>query len=179
MEPLVEHPFDRGLVQLGACVADDLVRVRLLPVLKGETGEVVAECVNFTRWLGDHPGNLMTPAILAEQTAKAAKNTKNLTRDFEPFVLQKSLNDFYIEYELNVYTKQPEKMALMYSEIHKSILGEFNKAGVEIMSPHYSAFRDGNASTIPETDSSEKPVPGDQKPPVNPVNKIIDKLSGK
>ena len=63
------------------------------------------------------------------------------------------MGDFYVEYELNVYTKQPGKMAHFYSELNKSILNEFNKAGVEIMSPHYTAMRDGNASTIPGKDS--------------------------
>ncbi|MGW8316651.1 MAG: mechanosensitive ion channel family protein, partial [Bacteroidales bacterium] len=113
----------------------------------------------------DVPSETVTKLLL-----KAAKNTKNLTRDFEPFVLQKSLNDFYVEYELNVYTRQPGKMARFYSELHKSILDEFNRAGVEIMSPHYSAYRDGNASTIPEADP---------KPPGNPVEKVIDKITGK
>ncbi len=37
--------------------------------------EILSECQNFTRWLGDTPGNLMTPTILAEETAKAAKGT--------------------------------------------------------------------------------------------------------
>lgn len=41
-----------------------------------ETGAVLAECVNFARWLGDRPGNRMTPTILAEETVKAAKGTK-------------------------------------------------------------------------------------------------------
>ncbi len=41
-----------------------------------ETGRIVAESVNFCRWLGDRPGNLMTPTILAGETAKAAKGTK-------------------------------------------------------------------------------------------------------
>lgn len=91
----------------------------------------------------DVPYRLVTELLL-----KAAKNTPNLTREFKPFVLQKNLSDFYIEYELNVYTKQPGKMMLFYSELHKSIVDEFNKAGVEIMSPHYSAFRNGNQSTV-------------------------------
>jgi small-conductance mechanosensitive channel len=105
---------------------------------------------------------------------KAAQNTKNLTRDFKPFVLQKSLNDFYVEYELNVYTKQPKKMAHFYSELNKSILNEFNTAGVEILSPHYSAFRDGNASTVPSGSGPSEPAP-----PENPVEKLIDKATGK
>jgi leucyl aminopeptidase len=41
-----------------------------------ETGTILADCVNFSRWLGDRPGNRMTPTILAEETQKAAKNTK-------------------------------------------------------------------------------------------------------
>lgn len=98
----------------------------------------------------DVPSELVTKLLL-----RAAKNTKNLTRDFKPFVLQKSLNDFYVEYELNVYTRQPQKMAHFYSELNKTILDEFNKEGIEILSPHYSAYRDGNSSTIPDMENPE------------------------
>jgi len=127
----------------------------------------------------DVPSETVTELLL-----KAAENTKNLTRDFKPFVLQKSLDDFYVEYELNVYTKQPKKMALLYSDLHKSILEEFNKSGVEIMSPHYSAFRDGNASTIPSVNEPEKPgpkkpAPKDPAPPPNPVEQVIDRVTGR
>jgi leucyl aminopeptidase len=41
-----------------------------------EIGTILAECVNFSRWLGDRPGNRMTPTNLAEETVKAAKGTK-------------------------------------------------------------------------------------------------------
>ncbi|MEN8224445.1 MAG: mechanosensitive ion channel family protein [Bacteroidota bacterium] len=102
-----------------------------------------------------------------ELLLKAAKNTPNLTRDLKPFVLQKGLNDFYVEYELNVYTKQPQKMSLFYSELHKNILLAFNEAGIEILSPHYNAIRDGNDSTIPESTDTR-----------NPVEKIIDNVKG-
>lgn len=112
--------------------------------------------------------------VVSDLLLKAADTTKGLTRDFKPFVLQKSLNDFYVEYELNVYTKQPKKMAFLYSELNKSILNEFNAAGVEILSPHYNAFRDGNASTIPTESKTPEPVP-----PKNPVETIIDKATGK
>lgn len=105
---------------------------------------------------------------------KAAANTKDLSRESKPFVLQKSLGDFYVEYELNVYTKQPQKMAVLTSDLNNSILEEFNKAGVEIMSPHYSALRDGNASTIPAAEPPKTPVP-----PKNVVDQVIDKVSGK
>lgn len=79
----------------------------------------------------------------------AAINTDKLLNDPPPFVLQTSLDDWYVSYEINAYTKEPEKMALIYSDLHRNIIEQFNDAGVEIMSPHYMAMRDGNASTVP------------------------------
>jgi len=40
-------------------------------------------------------------------------------------------------------------MAKTYSTLHQNIQDKFNEAGVEIMSPHYSALRDGNQTAIP------------------------------
>lgn len=68
----------------------------------------------------------------------------------KPFVLQTSLDDFYVSYELNAYTNEPNSMAKIYSELHSKIQDKFNEAGVEIMSPHYGAMRDGNQIAIPE-----------------------------
>jgi small-conductance mechanosensitive channel len=42
-------------------------------------------------------------------------------------------------------------MSAIYSELNQNIQDEFNKAGIEIMTPHYSALRDGNAAAIPST----------------------------
>lgn len=80
---------------------------------------------------------------------ESALATEGIEADPAPFVLQTALQDFYINYEINVYTKSPHRMALIYSELHKNILEKFDEAGVEIMSPHYYAVRDGNASTVP------------------------------
>lgn len=41
-------------------------------------GFVLADVVNFSRRLGDMPGNLMTPTILANETVAAAKGIANL-----------------------------------------------------------------------------------------------------
>jgi leucyl aminopeptidase len=41
-----------------------------------KVGVTLAECVNFSRSLGDRPGNLMTPTILANETIRAAKGTQ-------------------------------------------------------------------------------------------------------
>lgn len=37
--------------------------------------EILCECVNFARRLGDLPGNLMTPSILAQEAVAAARGT--------------------------------------------------------------------------------------------------------
>lgn len=68
-----------------------------------------------------------------------------------PFVLQTSLDDFYVSYQINAYTRQPHRQAALYSELHQHIQTIFAHAGVEIMSPHYRATRTGAeaASTVP------------------------------
>lgn len=68
----------------------------------------------------------------------------------KPFVLQTGLEDFYISYQINGYVKDSKGIVKIKSDLHQNIQDEFNKAGVEIMSPHYRAERDGNAVTIPE-----------------------------
>jgi small-conductance mechanosensitive channel len=80
---------------------------------------------------------------------RAAQATSDILAKPEPFVLQTSLDDYYVSYELNAYTDSAHKMALIYSELHQNIQDSFNEAGVEIMSPGYTAFRDGNTITIP------------------------------
>ena len=81
----------------------------------------------------------------------AAQATELIKEDPKPFVLQTSLDDFYVAYQLNAYTNFPGKSAFIYSALHANIQDKFNEAGVEILSPHYRAERDGNATTIPPT----------------------------
>jgi len=79
----------------------------------------------------------------------AACDTEHILKEPKPFVLQTSLDDFYVSYELNAFTDQPLFMARIYSDLHQNIQDKFNEAGVEIMSPHYGAMRDGNSIAIP------------------------------
>jgi small-conductance mechanosensitive channel len=79
----------------------------------------------------------------------AAEATDGILPEPKPFVLQTALNDFNVSYQINAYTNQPHKMAVIYSRLHQNIQDKFNEAGVEIMSPHYSALRDGNHIQIP------------------------------
>lgn len=85
-----------------------------------------------------------------ELLVAAAGATENILELPAPFVLQTSLDDFYVSYQINAYTDRPSVMARTYSDLHQNIQEKFNEAGIEIMSPHYSSLRDGNMTTIPE-----------------------------
>lgn len=80
---------------------------------------------------------------------EAAMRTDFLEKSLTPFVLQTSLNDFYVSYEINGYTKHPNQQPSIYSNLHQNIQDCFNEAGLEIMSSHYTSLRDGNRTTIP------------------------------
>ncbi len=86
-----------------------------------------------------------------ELLIQAALATDGIMKDdkHKPFVLQTSLDDFYVAYQINAYTDQSHRMAAIYSGLHQNIQDKFNEAGVEILSPHYRAARDGNMTTIP------------------------------
>ena len=82
---------------------------------------------------------------------QAADRTEMLLKDPIPFVLQTSLEDFYVAYQINAYTKDANKQAKIYSDLHSNIQDCCNESGIEILSPHYRAARDGNQITIPES----------------------------
>ena len=67
----------------------------------------------------------------------AAGRTTGLLREPPPFVRQKSLDDFYVTYELNACTDNPQAMEQISSDLHQNIQDAFNEYGVQIMSPYY------------------------------------------
>lgn len=79
----------------------------------------------------------------------AALRTNLILEKPLPFVLQTGLDDFYVAYQINAYTRDAGKQALIYSDLHQNIQDVCNERGIEILSPHYRAARDGNMTTIP------------------------------
>jgi small-conductance mechanosensitive channel len=79
----------------------------------------------------------------------AAMKTVYVNKNPLPFVHQTGLDDFYVSYQLNAYISEPGKIAGILSNLHQNIQDVCNERGIEILSPHYRAERDGNASTIP------------------------------
>lgn len=77
---MASYSFDELKEKKGSVAVDRAVVVtsnKSVGLERGlERGLILGECVNFARWLGDNPGNLMTPTILANETVRAAKGTK-------------------------------------------------------------------------------------------------------
>ena len=69
----------------------------------------------------------------------SATRTPGLLRKPTPYVLQKSLGDYAVNYELNVYCDDALQMYRLYTELHRNILDVFNEYNVQIMTPSYVA----------------------------------------
>lgn len=107
---------------------------------------VNAHVVNYSSLAREHGLILHTTVTIGYDTPwrqvealllMAAERTKGLMAEPPPFILQTSLDDYYVSYQLNVYTDDPLKMALTYTELHRNIQDAFNEYGVQIMSPSY------------------------------------------
>lgn len=98
---------------------------------------------------------------------EAANRTPGLLREPPPFVLQRSLGDFAVNYELNAYCDRPQQSLQHYTDLHRNILDLFNEHGVQIMTPAYEGDPD-----------SPKVVPKDQwfAPPAkaSPADRPLD-----
>ena len=88
--------------------------------------------------------------LIRDLLLDAASKTSNLQKKPEPFVRITALDDFYVEYEINAYTRKSELLSDIYSELHQNILDSFHSNGVEIMSPHIFAHRNDLPVQIPE-----------------------------
>jgi len=154
-------------VRIGETTGDVIERTLLVTRLRTiknvdvtiPNGAVLAsQAVNFTSQAQSHGLVLHTTVTIGydapwkqvhELLIAAARATPEILTDPAPFVFQTSLDDFYVSYEINAYTRTPAVMARTYSILHQNIQDQFNEAGVEIMSPHYRAQRDGNRVAIP------------------------------
>ena len=102
--------------------------------------------LNTTVTIGyDVPWKKMYEALI-----EAALRTEYVLHDPKPFVLQTGLEDFYVSYQINAYIREANRQTDIYSVLYQNIQDVCNEKGIEIMSPHYRAARDGSTTTIPE-----------------------------
>lgn len=71
----------------------------------------------------------------------AARRLDGIMSDPEPFVLQKSLDDYYVSYELHAYTKEVGRLPIMRGNLNESVRNAFEEAEIEILSPAFTELR--------------------------------------
>jgi small-conductance mechanosensitive channel len=88
----------------------------------------------------------------------AAERTAGLKRDPGPFVLQRALDDFFVEYELNAYLEDTERRPYVLSQMLANIQDCFNEHGVQILSPHYES-QPSTRVVVPKEQWHRMPAP--------------------
>jgi small-conductance mechanosensitive channel len=109
----------------------------------GDGGAIVSTTVTIGY---DAPWRLVHAMLL-----KAADQTAGVRKDPAPRVWQKSLSDFYVEYDLVVNLDRPEERIPVLSEMHTHIQDAFNEQGVQIMSPHFET-QPNNKVFVPKSE---------------------------
>lgn len=66
-----------------------------------------------------------------------AERSANLRKSPAPYVVQRALSDFYVEYTLIVHLESEALRVETLSSLHANIQDAFNEFGVQIMSPHF------------------------------------------
>lgn len=113
-------------------------------------------CVSTTVTIGyDTPWRQVHEMLLL-----AASRTSSVRKEPAPFVLQRALSDFYVEYELRVYLDRPSDRIRMLSELHGHVQDSFNEFGVQIMSPHFEGQPEEKV-VVPKDRWREKPARGE------------------
>ena len=92
----------------------------------------------------------------------AADRTAGLPKEPKPYVLQRSLGDFAVNYELNVYCNDAKQTMPLYSALHQNIQDVFNEYGIQIMTPAYEADTE-----IPKVVPKDQWFAAPAKAPVN------------
>jgi small-conductance mechanosensitive channel len=101
---------------------------------------------NYTR-LGHPDGMIISSTVTIGYDApwrqvhalllRAAGCTPGVRKQPEPYVLQRQLSDFYVEYTLIARIEDEKRRIEILSDLHSHIQDAFNESGVQIMSPHY------------------------------------------
>ena len=80
---------------------------------------------------------------------QAALKTQLVAPTPAPFIWHSIIEDYYMIYELNVYTFHAESMGRINSGLNQNIQDIFHENNIEMVAPAYTSIRDGNPSTLP------------------------------
>ena len=135
-----------GVVTEMGAISTKLVTPRNEEITIPNAVLVEATIKNYSRLFGQGSVQLSTKVTIGYDTPwrqvqamllMAAEQTEGLVRKPAPYVVQRALTDFYIEYELFALTDRPRDQLAILSRLHSKIQDVFNEYGVQIMSPQY------------------------------------------
>ena len=150
------RPFKLGdRIKMGEFSGNVIEKTPLVTRIKTPKNEIItipngtimnAQTINYSN-SADEYGLILYAAIRIgydvpwrkahELLIEAGLNTPDVLKEPKPFVLQAALDDFYVEYQINIYTKEANKMAAIYSDLNKNIQDIFEREGLELLSPHF------------------------------------------
>lgn len=89
-------------------------------------------------------------SLVRKLLLEAALGAKGIVAYPQPFVLIPKLDDFYCSYQVNAYTRDVKILARVTSNLNEAVMDKLHEAGVEMLSPHFYAQRDGNEVVMPQ-----------------------------
>jgi len=148
----------QGVVSEVSSLATKIVNIRNEEVTVPNSVLISSPIRNYSKLAGTH-GTLLSAQVTIGYDApwrqvhalliQAARRTASVRQEPAPFVYQRALSDFYVEYELFVSIDRPIDRIPILSALHANIQDEFNEHGVQIMSPHFFA-QPPNAVVVPK-----------------------------
>jgi small-conductance mechanosensitive channel len=155
-----------GVVSEVASLATKVVNVRNEEITIPNSVLISTPIHNYSKLAGSE-GTLLTCKVTIGYDAPwrqvhamliaAANKTPSVRRTPSPYVYQRALSDFYVEYELFVHIDNARDRVPILSALHASIQDEFNANGVQIMSPHFFSQPD-QPVVVPRTQWFEPPA---------------------
>lgn len=132
---------------------------------------VSTSTTNYTR-IGHADGMILSATVTIGYNAPwrqvhallelAADRTPNVRKEPKPYVVQKALSDFYVEYTLVTRLERESARVNTISSLNAAIQDAFNEFGVQIMSPHYMVQPESEV-VIPPAKWRVPPSGGDMK----------------
>lgn len=136
----------QGVVTEVAALATKVVNVRNDEITIPNSVVIASPIHNYSRLAGTHGTLLSTKVTIGYDVpwrqvhallTGAAHKTAGVREAPQPYVYQRALSDFYVEYELFASIEKPSDRIPILSALHESIQDAFNEHNVQIMSPHY------------------------------------------
>jgi small-conductance mechanosensitive channel len=136
----------QGVVTEVASLAVKMINVRNEEITIPNSVLVSSPIFNYSKLSATH-GTLMTAKVtigydtpwrqVHAMLEEAARRTPRVRSAPAPYVYQRALGDFYVEYELFVSIDRAIDRIPIQSALHAAIQDVFNGYGVQIMSPHF------------------------------------------